>query len=177
MDKYEGDTKGGKKHGKETFTYTNGDKYIGEWKDDKKHGQGACTWPNGDAFVGEWKDDEPSGQGTYTCSESPYYGAGGRYVGTFRNGSSDGQGTFTYANGDEYVGEWKDEKRNGQGTFTTDESIETGLWKNDLLAKGKCTLREKFKDKDGKWEYFDGISVDVELVDAPEGFSDEDLPF
>ena len=148
MDKYEGDTKGGKKHGKGTFTYTNGDKYLGEWKDDKKHGKGTFTYTNGDKYIGEWKDDKKHGQGA--C---------------------------TWPNGDAFVGEWKDDERNGQGTFTTDESIETGLWKNDLLAKGKCTLREKFKGKDGKWEYFDGLSADVELVDAPEGFSDEDLPF
>jgi len=29
-----------------------------------------------------------------------------------------GQGKFTYSNGDVYVGEWKDGKRNGQGTYT-----------------------------------------------------------
>ncbi len=30
----------------------------------------------------------------------------------------DGQGTYTYANGDKYVGEWRDNLPNGQGTMT-----------------------------------------------------------
>ena len=29
-----------------------------------------------------------------------------------------GKGTYTLANGSKYVGEWKDGKQNGQGTFT-----------------------------------------------------------
>ena len=29
-----------------------------------------------------------------------------------------GQGTYTYSDGDKYEGEWKDGKRTGQGTYT-----------------------------------------------------------
>ena len=43
-----------------------------------------------------------------------------------------GQGTYTYANGDKYVGEFKDEKFNGQGTATyADGTTEDGIWKDD----------------------------------------------
>jgi hypothetical protein len=36
--------------------------------------------------------------------------------GEFKDDKRNGQGTYTFANGDIYVGEYKDDKRNGQGT-------------------------------------------------------------
>ena len=40
------------------------------------------------------------------------------YKGQVENGKPNGQGTYTYSNGDKYVGEFKDGKENGQGTYT-----------------------------------------------------------
>ena len=34
----------------------------------------------------------------------------GKYFGEIENGVPDGQGTFSWSNGDKYVGEWKDGK-------------------------------------------------------------------
>ena len=43
-----------------------------------------------------------------------------------------GQGTFTWANGEKYVGENMNGMMHGQGTYTyADGTIEKGLWKND----------------------------------------------
>ena len=39
-------------------------------------------------------------------------------VGEFKDGKRNGQGTYTYSNGDMYEGEWKDGKYHGQGTYT-----------------------------------------------------------
>jgi len=64
--KYVGEYKDDKRHGKGTSTYPNGDKYEGEHKDDKRHGKGTSTWANGDRYVGEFKDDKRHGKGTYT---------------------------------------------------------------------------------------------------------------
>ncbi|MGY8989652.1 MAG: hypothetical protein ACKVJA_05295, partial [Flavobacteriales bacterium] len=69
-DKYVGEYKGGKKHGKGTFTYGEGkyegQKYAGEWKADKRNGKGTFTWQNPwEQYVGEWKDNMMHGQGTY----------------------------------------------------------------------------------------------------------------
>ena len=47
-----------------------------------------------------------------------------------------GQGTYTYPNGEKYVGEWKDDKRNGQGTNTyPNGTVGTGLWENDQFVQ------------------------------------------
>ena len=83
--------------------------------------------PMADKYVGEFKDGKRNGQGTYT------YANGNKYVGEFKDDKRNGQGTFTYANGDKYVGEFKDDKRNGQGTFTYDNGQKyVGFWKNNL---------------------------------------------
>lgn len=44
---------------------------------------------------------------------------GDKYVGEWKNGIMEGQGTLTYANGDKYVGEFKNNVREGQGTMIT----------------------------------------------------------
>ena len=54
---------------------------------------------------------------------------GNKYIGDFRNGKFDGQGTYIYGPlskwaGSKYVGEWKGGKRHGQGTFTYAPSSE-----------------------------------------------------
>ena len=43
-----------------------------------------------------------------------------------------GQGTYTWQNPwEQYVGEWKNGKQDGQGTYTySDGSVQKGLWKN-----------------------------------------------
>ena len=42
-----------------------------------------------------------------------------------------GEGTYTWANGNKYVGEHKYDKKHGQGTMTyADGTIEKGLWEN-----------------------------------------------
>ena len=41
-----------------------------------------------------------------------------KYVGEWKDGKMNGNGTYTHAKGDKYVGEWKDGKMNGNGTYT-----------------------------------------------------------
>ena len=58
--------------------------------------------------------------GTYFFEEGQW--KGDKYVGTFKNGKFDGQGTYFHlanivGKGDIYVGEYKDGKRSGQGTY------------------------------------------------------------
>jgi hypothetical protein len=72
---------------------------------------GAGTFKLSGKYVGEYKDGKRNGQGTGIFPS-------GKYVGEWKDDEQNGQGTFTYNNGDEYVGEFKDGKQNGQGTDT-----------------------------------------------------------
>ena len=72
---------------------------------------GTATYTSG-KYVGEWKDGKLQGQGTFTFTN------GDKYVGGFKDGAKHGQGTYTFASGEKYVGEFKDDKRHGQGTHT-----------------------------------------------------------
>jgi len=55
--------------------------------------------------------------GNYTTTE------GALYVGEFRNGKYNGQGTATWSNGDRYVGEFRDDKFHGQGIYTSEKNF------------------------------------------------------
>ena len=76
------------------------------------------------------KGDCSNGDGTYT------YANGNKYVGEWKDGKRHGQGTHTWASGDKYVGEFKDDKRHGQGTYTrADGTVKKGKWKNGDFVK------------------------------------------
>ena len=114
-------------------------------------GSTAASWTNcfgiftvssggheGQKYVGEYKDGKRNGQGTYT------YASGSKYVGEYKDGKANGQGTYTWADGDKYVGEFKDGKANGQGTYTyASGRIKEGIFKDDkFLYAQKVTPRE-----------------------------------
>ena len=112
------------------------------------------------------------------------------YVGEFRDGKRNGQGTYTWVNGTKYVGEWKDNKRHGQGTtiFANGQGTwsfpfgykYTGEYKDDKQhGQGTFIWTDKSKFvggwKDGKihgqgtYSYTDGITKYVgEFIDGKE---------
>ena len=99
---------------------------------------GTATWPNGDKYVGQFKDGNINGQGTYYFLANNQF-KGDKYVGEFKDGKMNGQGTYTFANGDKYVGEFKDGKYHGQGTYTyADGEKYVGAYK-DGLRNGQGT--------------------------------------
>ena len=63
-------------------------------------------------YVGEYKDGKRNGQGTITWSD------GKNYVGEFKDGKFNGHGKLTWSDGKKYVGEFKDGEEDGQGTQT-----------------------------------------------------------
>lgn len=73
-----------------------------------------------------------------------------KYIGKFVKGLPDGQGIYTWANGDEYKGFWEKGKRSGEGTFKFDyngkDSILTGIWEFDKY-KGPIPEKPKVKYK------------------------------
>ena len=52
-----------------------------------------------------------NGEGTLT------WAGGDQYIGEFKDGKQHGQGTYTWSD-QQYVGEWKDDDKHGQGTLT-----------------------------------------------------------
>ena len=102
------------------------------------------TYPDGGKYVGKFKDGKKNGQGTYT------YPDGQKYVGRWKDDKRNGQGTFTYPDGREYVGEFKSGERNGQGTETyPDGSKYIGEWRNGDMWNGTSyykngNIKEKF---------------------------------
>ena len=82
-------------------------------KGDCINGYGTYTYANGSKYVGEWKDGKENGQGTYTWVSGN-----------------------TWLNGNKYVGEFKDAKRNGLGTYTfANGTVDKGIWKNNKLIE------------------------------------------
>jgi hypothetical protein len=133
-------------------------------KGDCKNGQGikySGSWREGQEiigtsygakYVGQFKDGDYNGQGTLTISY------GDKYVGQFNDGSYNGQGTRTFANGDKYVGQFKDGKfMSGQATKTDSfGNVYVGQWKDGKKnGKGTETLAngDKFSGqfKDGQF--------------------------
>ena len=112
---------------------------------------GTATWPNGQSYIGEWKNGQADGQGTLIYGDGPF--KGGKYIGQFSNNIQSGRGTYTVANGDKYVGEWKDGKINGQGTYTfADGEKYVGAYK-DGKRDGKGT--NNYRNGDiyvGEWK-------------------------
>jgi hypothetical protein len=93
---------------------------------------GTFTSVSGNKYIGEFKDGKPNGQGTAT------YTVGTKYVGEWKDGKRNGQGTATYPNGEKYIGGFKDDKRNGRGTY---------LFLGDNQFKGDKYVGEYKDDK------------------------------
>jgi hypothetical protein len=133
--RYVGEFRGGKPHGKGILYCANGNKYVGHWQESWQqgegkftyaegheylgqfrrsqfHGKGLMRYANGDRYDGGWAANKQEGTGTYT------FHTGDRYEGLFAEGKFNGEGTMYYKNGATYTGNWLDNQRHGLGTFT-----------------------------------------------------------
>ena len=71
-------------------------------------------------------DDKKQGQGTFTWVN------GDKYVGQWMNDRMHGQGIYYHADGNKYEGQWVNDMKQGQGTFTWNNGDKyTGQWMND----------------------------------------------
>ena len=126
--KYKGEITNGKPNGFGVLTYPYGEKsVVGEWKNGKewntKHTKKDGT------IIGRLEGKE-NGQVTFTWF---IRGNRGKYVGEWKNGMKNGQGTWTLSDGSKYVGEFKNGeiwnvigyKKNGNidGKWVNGESI------------------------------------------------------
>jgi len=100
-----------------------------------------------DKYVGEFRNGKSNGQGTYTFAN------GSKYVGEFRNDKRNGQGTLTFASGSKYVGEFRNNKFHGQFTVTyADGNKYVGEFRNDKKnGQGTMTFADG-RTKEGVWK-------------------------
>ena len=63
---YNGQWKGGLRHGNGTMVWTDGAKYEGEWSYNQAHGNGKFYHSDGDVYDGSWINNKANGSGVYT---------------------------------------------------------------------------------------------------------------
>ncbi len=80
------------------------EKYTGEMKDGKEHGRGVWVGADGDSYDGDWKDGKEHGHGVYVWGPDSEW-AGDRYEGEYRDGERHGRGVYVWADGNRYEGE------------------------------------------------------------------------
>lgn len=84
--------------------------------------------PTNGQYSGQLINGVREGQGTFTWNN------GDRYTGEWHNDLMNGQGVLQYANQAVYQGGFADDKRSGQGTMTwLDGDNYVGAWANDLM--------------------------------------------
>ena len=87
----------------------------------------------GEKYEGEFKNGTRQGQGTFTLVD------GSKYVGEFRGGWATGLGTYTYLDGRKYVGEFQLLQFHGPGTIyaANGSIIRQGIWANDRFVRSE----------------------------------------
>jgi hypothetical protein len=76
---YEGQMKGGFRHGRGTQTWSDSAKYEGEWEMGYACGKGTFYHADGDIYEGVWNNNKCNGYGVYTNKK------GARYEGYWKN--------------------------------------------------------------------------------------------
>jgi N-acetylmuramoyl-L-alanine amidase len=122
--------------------------YIGGFDGIKRNGLGVFTVPDQYRYIGQWKYGKKNGQGSMDYSNGDYFN------GDFKDDNEwIGQGKLTQSDGSTYKGEFKNGNWHGKGTYTwPNGNNHVGQWKNGLRhGQGVWALSSGFKYI-GKWE-------------------------
>ncbi len=83
---------------------------------------------NLDQYAGEWKDGMMNGQGTFTWPN------GEKYVGEWKDNNKHGQGMHIFPDGKKHIGEWRDNYKNGHGVTTWSNGTNwVGEWRDGMM--------------------------------------------
>ncbi len=147
-------------NGEGKMTSENGEVFEGEFKN-SSFANGKYIWPNGDSYVGEMFNKEFHGFGTFIQLD-----IGETYSGYWKNGDRHGAGTTINNDGSSFEGEFRDNRywngtgtvvyrdaesnitgtyegqysngyRNGRGKYVADNSVQEGIWKDNVLQTAK----------------------------------------
>ena len=157
--------------------FPNGDKYIGEWKNNKMHGKGALHFKNGDSFYGEFINGEQK-KGGLSLSSS-----GISFQGEFIN-NLPSYGTLSFNSGrhdgDKYIGDFENGQMHGEGTYKTKQNEYVGQWENGEYVSqwynGKYVQPLGIKNKEiGTFSFIsdnnnDTINISVPLKKPKENY-------
>ncbi len=147
--RYEGQFVGGALQGDGVWYFPNGDRYEGSFSANYSDGTGTLFRADGSELAGLWKAGEYigtgkidadqegciegdcfEGQGTYV-----YQNREAKYIGEFKDGAPNGQGSCLYANGERYVGYWTEGSFDGLGTlYLADGSAVKGFWQQGTFV-------------------------------------------
>ncbi|XP_063143566.1 MORN repeat-containing protein 1 isoform X13 [Rattus norvegicus] len=118
--RYEGEWKGGKKHG---------NTYSGQFVLGEPQGHGIMKYKAGGHYEGELSQGLREGQGFLEDQD------GQVYQGSFHDNKRHGRGQMVFKNGDKYEGDWVRDQRQGHGVlFCADGSTYKGQWHNDVFS-------------------------------------------
>ena len=115
------------------------------------------------------------GQGTYTWTN------GDKYVGEYQDDKRHGQGTAILASGDKYVGEYQDNKHHGQGTYTWASGEKyVGAFRYNLKHGIGITLFANGEVEEGmyinnEYSYYVAYEPDENII-TPKTIPEKDLP-
>ena len=128
----------GKRHGNGKLFYKDKNiKYEGEFKNDNLDGKGKYYYKNGESYDGQWLNGKKHGKGIYyykNNKDDRYLKK--KYEGDFINDLFEGQGRYNYENGEYYIGQWKNGNREGEGTefFENGTIKRKGIFINDKYS-------------------------------------------
>ena len=145
---YRGSLRGGTLHGRGEYVAKNF-KYDGEFKDGLKEGRGVYVWDNGNRYEGPFVKDAPDGEGKYTFAN------GDTYNGEVKQGALTGRGVYVTKLGDTLEGSFVNGSQQGTGTqrFASGDRYEGQIANSH--AQGK-----------GRYVGADGHSIDGEFADG-----------
>ncbi|XP_027964055.1 MORN repeat-containing protein 1 [Eumetopias jubatus] len=153
--RYEGEWKGGKKHGQGKLLFKDGSYYEGKFVDGEITGEGCRLWASsGNTYSGQFVLGEPQGHGVMK------YKAGGHYEGEFSHGLREGHGHLVDRDGQAYWGSFHENKRHGRGhmIFRNGDKYE-GDWVRDQRQGHGVLCRADGSTYEGQWhsDVFSGL--------------------
>ncbi|KAJ1074503.1 hypothetical protein K5549_001198 [Capra hircus] len=151
--RYEGEWRGGKKHGRGKLLFKDGSYYEGDFVDGEITGEGCRHWTlTGNTYTGQFVLGEPQGHGIMKYQAGGHYEGelfrglreghgclvdadGQVYWGSFHDNKRHGQGRMVFRNGDEYEGNWVQDQRQGHGMLRlADGSTYEGQWHSGVFS-------------------------------------------
>ncbi len=121
------------------------DRYVGEYKNGKPHGKGIMYYAANDAikrksYEGDWVEGKIQGKGKF------YWASGDRYEGEYKDNQRNGYGIYYWADGRRYEGDWLNDQMHGFGTWSYGSRYEKGNYIN-----GKPVGKHKKYNRSGEF--------------------------